>query len=273
MDLPGEYVAARGVLLDALKALADHLSAIILVGAQAVYLHTGSGQLAEPPMTTDGDLALDVTALHTEPEITAALRAAEFQEGANPGSWIGNGGVAVDIMVVPSQSGRAKKGARAAALAGHGAATARITPGLEPALVDHAPRTLEALSPDDHRRIDVNVAGPAALLCAKAIKIEERLADSQRGMAARLREKDALDMLRLLQAVDTAELVAGFHRHFRHDVAREMSSRALAFMRADATEPSSRLPQLAAAATGGDPTLAPSFAALTQVLLRTLDEG
>jgi len=59
-------------------------------------------------MTTDGDLALDVTALHTEPEITAALRAAEFQEGANPGSWIGNGGVAVDIMVVPSQSGRAR---------------------------------------------------------------------------------------------------------------------------------------------------------------------
>ncbi len=67
--------------------------------------------------------------------------------------------------------------------------------------------------------------------------------------------------------------LAGFHRHSRHDVAREVSSRALAFMRADATEPSSRLPQLAAAATGGDPTLAPSFAALTQVLLRTLDEG
>jgi hypothetical protein len=64
----------------------------------------------------------------------------------------------------------------------------------------------------------------------------------------------------LLQAVDTAEL-AGFHRHSRHDVAREVSSRALAFMRADGTEPSSRLPQLAAAATGGDPTLAPSFAA------------
>ncbi|TXH20775.1 MAG: hypothetical protein E6R06_21435 [Mycobacterium sp.] len=271
MDLPEEYVAARAVLLDALQALTHHLPAIILVGAQAVYLHTGSSELAEPPMTTDGDLALDVSALHTEPEITALLQAAEFRAGANPGSWIGDGGVAVDVMVVPSQSGRAKRGARAAALAGHGAATARITPGLEPALIDHAPRTLEALNPADHRRIEVNVAGPAALLTAKAIKVEERLADSQRGIALRLKEKDALDMLRLLQAVDTAELVAGFHRHLGHDAARDVSLRALAFLRTEGAEPSSRLPQLAAGVAGGDPTVAPSFAALTQVLLRALD--
>jgi hypothetical protein len=87
----------------------------------------------------------------------------------------------------------------------------------------------------------------------------------------RLKEKDALDMLRLLQAVDTAELVAGFHRHLGHDAARDVSLRALAFLRTEGAEPSSRLPQLAAGVAGGDPTVAPSFAALTQVLLRALD--
>jgi len=38
-----EYVAARRILLDALDALHDHIDSLILVGAQAVYLHTGDG--------------------------------------------------------------------------------------------------------------------------------------------------------------------------------------------------------------------------------------
>ena len=36
------YVAARHALLDAIEALSAHLDAVVLVGAQAVYLHTGS---------------------------------------------------------------------------------------------------------------------------------------------------------------------------------------------------------------------------------------
>src|ERR1700733_2300728 len=93
LDYPAEYVAARAVLLDALEALKDHLSAIILVGAQAVYLHAGSGDFVEPPMTTDADLALDGTRLGTEPEITAALTKAKFKLGRNPGRWCGKGDV------------------------------------------------------------------------------------------------------------------------------------------------------------------------------------
>lgn len=37
-----EYVVARKVLLDALAALAPQLDSVILVGAQAVYHHTGA---------------------------------------------------------------------------------------------------------------------------------------------------------------------------------------------------------------------------------------
>jgi len=49
-----EYVVARRVLLDALEALGGHCDALILVGAQAVYLHTGAASFAVAEHTTDG---------------------------------------------------------------------------------------------------------------------------------------------------------------------------------------------------------------------------
>ena len=57
------YVRARRVLLDALEALEEHRDAIVLVGAQAIYLHTGEGDLAVSPFTLDADLALNPAAL------------------------------------------------------------------------------------------------------------------------------------------------------------------------------------------------------------------
>lgn len=39
-------VRARSVLLDALSALTDHLDAVTVIGAQAVYLHTGGIDVA-----------------------------------------------------------------------------------------------------------------------------------------------------------------------------------------------------------------------------------
>lgn len=42
------YVRARNALLDAAEALAEQLDAVVLVGAQAVYLHTGDSW---PPST------------------------------------------------------------------------------------------------------------------------------------------------------------------------------------------------------------------------------
>lgn len=53
-----EYVRARTVLLDALDALGTHRDSVVLVGAQAVNLHTGDADLATAPTTTDADLAL-----------------------------------------------------------------------------------------------------------------------------------------------------------------------------------------------------------------------
>lgn len=54
-----EYVAARTVLLDVLEALGSQREAVIIVGAQAVYLRTGdAGIRSAAPYTTDADLVL-----------------------------------------------------------------------------------------------------------------------------------------------------------------------------------------------------------------------
>ena len=58
MTLDPYYVAARRVLLDALEDLAEHRDAIIVVGAQAVYLRTGAANVGVAEYTTDGDLVV-----------------------------------------------------------------------------------------------------------------------------------------------------------------------------------------------------------------------
>ena len=87
-----EYVAARRVLLDALEALDDHRAVLILVGAQAIYMHTGEGDLAVAPYTTDGDIALDPAELGPAPKLEDAMRHAGFRlDEQQPGVWFGTG--------------------------------------------------------------------------------------------------------------------------------------------------------------------------------------
>ncbi len=51
------FVAARRVLLDATDALAEQSEALILVGAQAVYLHSGNADIPVAIFTADADIA------------------------------------------------------------------------------------------------------------------------------------------------------------------------------------------------------------------------
>ena len=67
------------MLLDALEALQAHRNAVIVVGAQAVYLRTSDSDLAVAPFTTDGDLALDPSLLADEPALEDAMRARGFR--------------------------------------------------------------------------------------------------------------------------------------------------------------------------------------------------
>lgn len=79
MTESAEYIAARSVLLDALQALEPHLEAIVVVGAQAVYLRTDTAQLGIAPYTTDGDLVLDPSQLEEDPDLEVVMRSAGFE--------------------------------------------------------------------------------------------------------------------------------------------------------------------------------------------------
>jgi hypothetical protein len=72
------YVAARGVLLDALEAIEAHRDAIVIVGAQAIYVHSAETELPVAPYTTDADLGLDPSRLADEPLLENLLRDAGF---------------------------------------------------------------------------------------------------------------------------------------------------------------------------------------------------
>jgi hypothetical protein len=77
-DIDPIYVEARRVLLDALTALAPQGAAVILAGAQAVYMRTGEADIAVAPYTTDGDLTLNPSLLVDEPALETAMRSAGF---------------------------------------------------------------------------------------------------------------------------------------------------------------------------------------------------
>lgn len=233
-DLDPRYVAARRVLLDALVTLAPHGRAVIVVGAQAVYLRTGTAEadITVAPYTTDGDLALDPTLLGDEPELEAAMREAGFMLAA-PGIWHATERIATEDVTIPvdlivpeaASTGEGRRGAR---LGTHGKRAARRAAGLEASLVDHAPMTVAALDPADHRQVTVEVAALPALLVAKAYKIHDRVAA---GRTDRLSDKDAGDVYRIMQTARPVEVGTTMRGLLDDNLAGEATAQALGYMR------------------------------------------
>jgi hypothetical protein len=267
------YVLARRVLLDALEALDDQRDAVILVGAQAIYLHAGDADLAVAPFTTDADVAIDPKRLQANPKLGEALSEAGFHADAqNVGTWITTRpfedrhvDVAVDLMVPEAVGGPERRGAR---LGEHGKSAARKARGLEAALVDWQIKSIAALDEEDTRVQRVAVAGPAALLVAKLHKIAERI-DS----ADRRQDKDALDVFRLLQ-IDAQVLADGLHTLLVDEVAADVTEEAMSALQDLFSEPSRAGAQMAARAAApleSAETIAASCAALAQELLQEIN--
>lgn len=231
------YVEARRVLLDALAALSEHTSALTLVGAQAVYLRVGAGDLAVAPYTTDGDLALDPRHLGPEPELEAAMTAAGFHpriigDRREPGIWVTTVEVNGEQFVVPVDlivpAGIAPPGGtRGARLGLHGNRAARRADGLEAALIDRSPMTITALDPSDGRTATINVAGVAALLVAKAHKIRDRVASGRPG---RVGDKDGADVVRMMQGSSPRRVVSAFRELMADEIAGPASRTALEYL-------------------------------------------
>lgn len=215
-DLREEYVESRRALLDAIDALEPQSDAVILAGAQAIYVRTGGGGLPISDFTTDGDLALDPTLLADAPTLAVLMRSAGFdlavlQGAEEPGIWEKpvtirgtKGKVQVDLIV--PRGAAPPGGTRGARLPSHGNRAARKATGLEAALVDNETMLIEALDPADKRSARIRVAGFGALLVAKAHKLRDRL-DS--GRDDRVDDKDASDIVQIMRATTPATIAAG----------------------------------------------------------------
>ena len=212
------YVRARTALLDAADALTEQLDAVVLVGAQAIYLHTGDADFAVAEYTTDADLLCGPDALSDTPVLSDLLEARGFLSGTDPGEWLSPDRIRVDVMVPEAVAGPGSRGAR---LGRHGKRAARRGKGLEGTLVDRARMKIASLDPAVERSIAMLVAGPAALLVAKVHKIADRT-----GTRDRASDKDALDVLRLLRAVDTRTLAAGLAQLSAHELSAAVTAEA-----------------------------------------------
>lgn len=126
-------VRAREALLDALEALRDQRDALIVIGAQAVYLRTGDLDIALAPATKDSDFSLDPRNLHDDPRLEEAMRRAGFLPDVQPGAWLRPDGIPVDLMVPERFAG---SGRRSVQIPPHAKYSARKARGIEATLVD-----------------------------------------------------------------------------------------------------------------------------------------
>lgn len=225
--MPDEVTMARLGLLDALEALEAHLDALVIIGAQAVYLHTGATEIALAEYTTDGDVAVDPDLLSSDPLVEEAMSAAGFEPDPRPsaiGSWISPRGVPVDLMVPEAVAGAGRRGVR---VPPHDSKAMRRARGIEAALIDNSKMLIRSLDrAADPREFEVSVAGPAALLVAKIHKIHDRLETPMRQD-----NKDAHDVYRLLRAVETQDFVEAINRLLSEDISAKVTREALAQLR------------------------------------------
>src|SRR5437016_6207184 len=266
MRMPGVpdplYVRARAGLLDAVEALGVHRESVVLVGAQAIYLHTGDADLAVAEYTTDADFTMSPRELTDAPLLGDLLGAGGFTPREDPGGWLSPDGIYIDLMVPEALAGPGRRGAM---LGPHGRRTARRAKGLEGTLVDRDRRTITSLDATDTRTATIWVAGPSALLVAKLHKIGERV-----GGQDRVRDKDALDVLRLLRAVETEDIADRLRTLARSPLSADVTAEALELLQALFGEPDSEgvLMAVRAAGQAEDPaTIAGSLMALVHELL------
>jgi hypothetical protein len=272
--MPGDpdprYVRARKVLLDALDALDVQRRAVVLVGAQAVYVRVGEAGFAVSPYTEDADLALSPELLLDEPALGEAMGRGEF-ESEQPGIWRSAEGVTVDLLVPEALGGPGRRGARLGPP--HGNKVARKVKGIEAALVDNTKEMISALDEADARRFEISVAGPAALLVAKLHKIAERTAA---GKFDRVDDKDALDVFRLLRGTESAKLAVQIAHLTQDSLAGAVTTESLGQLRDLFGTNDAPGTQMVVQGTAGveDPTtIAASCAALASDLLVATKSG
>ncbi len=102
----------------------------------------------------------------------------------------------------------------------------RRATGLEGSIVDNAAQEIRSFDPLDDRVFTIRVAGPGGLLVAKLHKIGER----NERRSARLRDKDAHDLYRLMVAINTEVLSEAISRLLDDELSAAVTERALVYL-------------------------------------------
>lgn len=87
--------------------------------------------------------------------------------------------------------------------------------------------TVAALESTDTRHFEVEVAGVAALLVAKAHKIHDRLASNRSGRAE---DKDAADVYRLMQTTSPPDVATQLAAVREHETAGAVTETAIRYL-------------------------------------------
>ncbi|MFJ6672398.1 hypothetical protein ACIQMJ_14930 [Actinosynnema sp. NPDC091369] len=118
--------------------------------------------------------------------------------------------------------------------------------------------------------MEVHVAGPVALLVAKAFKIRDRLSDAAGNRPDRLVNKDAADVLRIMMSIRPAEVVASFAALIHDPRVGEVATEGLALLRAQFGGADTPGVRMAIEALAGDLN-AERIRALAPAYVRSLD--
>lgn len=204
-------VRARAVLLTGLIALGPQREALTVVGAQAVFEHTRGRNDIPFTLTIDGDASVAPSLVDPSFDIGQAMVAAGFV--AHPdrtGIWglpgLGDETVGFDLLVPGAVAGHGRRGAR---VPGQDRRAIGRADGLELSLLDREKRAISSLD-GPGCSVEAYVAGPAALMCAKAYKIHERLAEALVGGRNRVKPKDAADVWRLMTVSEPEQVRSVF---------------------------------------------------------------
>ena len=224
-DLDVEIITSRRALIDLIVGLADHREALTVLGGHAVIEVTqGIPELPPDDTTRDGDLGVTPQLLGDDPNLSARMTELGYETARpeRPGAWSPISQRNRDIhdrdsidLIAPMALARdgltSNRRIRAARVGVHGKHAVSATPGTELSIIDRQLRTLRSF--DDGPTAEAYVAGPAALLCAKAYKIHDRLDPTElRRNADRLRPKDFADLYRLLLVITPGDAAGVFSR-------------------------------------------------------------
>jgi hypothetical protein len=224
-----EIITSRRALINVIIGLADQSDALTVLGGHAV-IEVTQGIPALPPddTTRDGDLGVIPQLLSDTPNLSARMAELGYETARpeRPGVWSPISQHDRDIhdrdsvdLIAPMALARgsltSNRSIRAARVGAHGKHAVSATRGTELSIIDRQWRTLRSF--EGGPTVDAYVAGPSALLCAKAYKIHDRLNPAElRRNADRLRPKDFADLYRLLLVVTPEDAANDFAHGIAH---------------------------------------------------------